>query len=207
MARIQTLLLTGGIIHDWKGCGDEIEKILRASDDLDVVRVNDDLSVLESLMLDPYDVLVFYWTRGELTDAQRDGLLEWIARGKGFVGIHSATASFWECPEFHDMLGGMFKTHPPPYDYRVGIVDAEHPITRGMSDFGVHDEQYIMEYDPKVHILAMAAHEGGEMPVAWTKSWGEGRVYYLALGHDPAACRNEHFAELLLRGISWAVEA
>jgi type 1 glutamine amidotransferase len=42
------------------------------------------------------------------------------------------------------------------------------------------------------------------MPVAWTRLWGEGRVFYLALGHDAPACRHETFRLLLQRGAAWA---
>lgn len=204
MPGIKTLLLTGGIIHDWQGCGDEIERILRTSAEFEVTRVNDDLSVLEQPNLSQYDIALFYWTRGELSDAQRDRLMTWLASGKGFVGIHSAASSFWESREFHQMLGGMFKTHPAPRDYEVRIVDREHAITEGMSDFQVHDEQYIMELDPGLHVLASAEYEGTDVPAAWTKSWGEGRVYFLALGHDAESCQNPNFAELLVRGSIWA---
>ena len=204
LAQITTLLLTGGEIHDSRGCGDEIEEALRGAGNFDVTRVHDGLSVLEAPNLDPFDVVVFYWTRGDITDMQRDGLLNWIASGKGFAGIHSATASFRECPEYHSMLGGIFTTHPPPRKYRVSIVDPEHPITKGMREFFVEDEQYIMDYDPRVNVLASALWEGEEIPVVWTKSWAEGRVFYLALGHDPEACRNENFKMLLERGTLWA---
>ena len=71
-------------------------------------------------------------------------------------------------------------------------------------EFMVKDEQYILDYDPRVHVLAAALHQGRAMPVAWTKSWGEGRVFYLALGHDAPACRHETFRLLLQRGASWA---
>jgi hypothetical protein len=42
------------------------------------------------------------------------------------------------------------------------------------------------------------------MPVAWTKAWGQGRVYYLALGHNPESCQAEIFRTLLCRGAHWA---
>ena len=199
---IRTLLLTGGTIHDWRDCGDEIEKILSAPD-FHVTRVNDDLSVLES-GLDKFDLMILYWTRGDLTDPQRDGLLGRLADGGGFVGVHSATASFLECPKFHEMLGGLFVTHPPVGEYRVSIEQPEHLIVRGMAEFVVRDEQYITEYDPGVNVLASALWQDEKSPVAWTKSWGAGRVFYLALGHDPLACRNENFNRLLIDGSSWA---
>lgn len=204
MARIRTLLLTGGEIHDWKGCGDEIEKILRAAKEFDVTRVNDDLSVLEAPNLETYDLVVLYWTRGEITDAQKNGLLNWVASGKGFAGIHSATASFRECPEYRCMLGGFFVTHPAPREYQVSVVDPENPITKDMVEFFVRDEQYVMDYDPRVNVLASALWKGEKVPVVWTKTWGAGRVYYLALGHDPEACRDDDFKTLLVRGSIWA---
>lgn len=206
MAGIETLVLSGGGVHDSLGCGDEIERILRGDGRFDVTRVHDDLSVLEGAGLDPYDVLVLYYTRGEVTDAQRDGMLQFVASGKGFVGVHSASASFKECAEFHCMLGGIFTTHPKPRMYQVSVVDSEHPITEGIVEFFVEDEQYIMDYDPRVTVLASALFKGKAEPVIWTKNWGQGRVYYLALGHTPECCRHEHFAPLLVRGTIWAAE-
>lgn len=206
MAGIRTLVFSGGGIHDSKGCGDEIERILREDDRFDVNRVHDDLSAFEGGGLDAYDVVVLYYTRGELTDAQRDGLLGFVASGKGFVGVHSASASFRECAEFHCMLGGIFTTHPKPRMYQVSVVDPEHPITQGIEEFFVEDEQYIMDYDPRVTLLASALFKGKAEPVIWTKSWGQGRVYYLALGHTPECCRHEMFAPLLINGAVWAAK-
>ncbi len=204
MAKIKTLLFCGGEIHDFKGCGDVIEPILKGMDELDVTRVDDDLSVLEAPGLDPYDLIIFYYTVGEITDAQKNGLLNWVASGKGYVGIHSAADSFRGCPEYRAMVGGWFVTHPHYREYQVSIVDPEHPITRGLDEFVVTDEQYITDYDPRVDILASALWKGDKMPVAWTKAWGEGKVFYLALGHDPNACKHEQFAVLLQRGCLWA---
>ena len=204
MPGIKTLLLTGGEIHDWKACGYEIERILRACSDFDVTRAEDDLSILGSQDLDSFDLIVLYWTRGALTDLQKNGLLNWIAGGKGFAGIHSAAASFRECPEFRCMLGGFFVTHPKPRQYQVSVVDPEHPITRDMVEFFVTDEMYITDYDLLVSVLASSLWKGEKVPVVWTKSWGDGRVFYLALGHDAAACRDTNFEMLLVRGSLWA---
>lgn len=201
----KTLLLTGGEIHDWRGCGDEIEGVLAGSPAFALTRVNDCLSALEAPNLEPYELLVFYYTVGEISTAQKTGLLEWLAKGRGYVGIHSAADSFRGCPEYRHMVGGWFVTHPHYRQYQVSVADREHPITAGLEEFMVEDEQYILDYDPRVHVLASALWRGQAMPVAWTKTWGEaGRVFYLALGHDPHACRNEHFKLLLERGALWA---
>jgi len=95
-------------------------------------------------------------------------------------------------------------THPRYRQYQVSVVDSEHPITRDMDEFMVTDEQYITDYDPRVHVLASALWKGMAKPVAWTKSWGKGRVFYLALGHNSDSCQDENFKLLLQRGAIWA---
>ncbi len=204
MAQIKTLLFAGGQIHDWQGCGDAIEETLKECPEFDLTRVDDDLSALEAPNLDPFDLIVFYYTVGEITDAQKNGLLDFVASGKGYAGVHSAADSFRGCPEYRAMVGGHFVTHPKFRQYQVSVVDPEHPITEGLDEFMVEDEQYITDYDPRVHVLASALWKGGAMPVAWTKPWGEGRVFYLALGHNADACRHETFRLLLQRGAKWA---
>ena len=192
MPKIKTLLFAGGSIHDWKGCGEAVEECLKRCAELELAKVEDDLSVLEAPKLDPYELLVFYYTVGEISEAQKNGLLDWVASGKGYVGIHSAADSFRECPEYRAMVGGWFVTHPHFRQYQVSVLDAEHPITEGLDEFMVEDEQYITDYDPRVHVLATALYKGIARPVAWTKPWGKGKVFYLALGHDPEACQHRH---------------
>jgi type 1 glutamine amidotransferase len=202
MTPVKTLLFAGGQIHDFKGCGNEIEKILRADPGFDVTKVEEDLSVLEEL--GSYDLVVFYYTVGEITDAQRDGLTNFVKSGKGFVGIHSAADSFRDDPAFRHFIGGFFVTHPRFRSYQVSVVDPENPITKDLEEFMVEDEQYITDYDPRVDVLCTALFKGKAMPVAWTKEWGEGKVFYLALGHNPDACQHEMFSLLLTRGAKWA---
>ncbi len=205
MSKIRTLLFTGGQIHDWRGNGDAIQAHLESAGMFDLTRVNEDLSVLEAPHLDPYELIVFFYTVGEITDAQKNGLLNAIAGGKGWVGIHSAADSFRNCPEYRAMVGGFFVTHPRYRQYQVSVKDPEHPIMKGLpEEFMVTDEQYILDYDPRVHVLCTALWKGEAMPVAWTKSWGKGRVFYLALGHDAKACQQEIFGQLLVRGALWS---
>lgn len=204
MNKIKTLVFAGGQIHDYKKCGKKAFEILSECEELELTMVEDDLSALVSPNLDSYDLIVFYYTVGEISDAQKNGLLNWVASGKGYVGIHSAADSFRGCPEYRAMVGGHFVTHPHYRDYQVSVVDSEHPITEGLDEFVVRDEQYITDYDPRVNVLCSALWKGKAMPVAWTKSWGKGRVFYLALGHNAESCEDENFAILLKRGAIWA---
>jgi len=201
---IKTLLFTGGGIHDSKGCGEVLFEILKASPDLETDWVHDDMDALLEVRLAPYRLVVLYYTRGEITDAQKNGLLNHVALGNGFVGVHGATASFRQTPEFHAMVGGLFMSHPAPRQYQVSVTEPDHPIMKGLTEFLVEDEQYLMDYDPRVRVLCSALWRGEAEPVAWTKTWGQGRVFYLALGHTPKDCRHEVFSPLLNRGALWA---
>jgi type 1 glutamine amidotransferase len=204
LAPIKTLLLTGGKIHDVRAVGDQLQALLSGDPDFAVERVRDDVSVFAAPGLDPYELVVLYYEYGALSDGQKNGLLNWIAAGHGFVGVHAAAVSFCDCPEYRAMLGGHFLSHPPYRRFQVSIVDPAHPITAGLEEFFTEDEQYLLDWDCRVQVLATALRRGRAMPVAWIKPWGQGRVFYLSLGHDPQACANPHFATLLLRGAKWA---
>lgn len=202
MATIKTLVYAGGTIHDWKGCGDAIQEALAADGRFDITRVDDDLDCL--LGLDPYDVIVFYHTVTSITDEQLLGLLRFVEGGKGYVGIHSAADSFRDSPTYRAFVGGHFVTHPRYREYQVSVTEVEHPITEGMDEFVVTDEQYITSYDPRNTLLATGLYKGTAYPVLWVKEWGKGRLFYNALGHNPDSCRDENFKTLLVRGTVWA---
>ena len=202
---IKTLVFAGGQIHDFHAVGTAAKEALEADGGFDITYVEEDLDTLVSPNLDPYDLLVFHYTVGELSDAQKNGLLNWVNSGKGYAGIHSAADSFRGCPEYQSMVGGHFTTHPRYREYQVSIVETDDPITDGVQEeFQVTDEQYILDYDPRVKVLSSALWKGEAMPVVWTKPWGDGRVFYLALGHDGPACEHEMFKKLLVQGSRWA---
>lgn len=214
--KIKVLAFAGGRVHDFKGVGLALKDALGECQEFEVAYVEDNLDALVA-QLGPRDVLVLQHTGGNLTDAQRDGLLNWLAAGKAFVGIHSAADSFKTCPQYIEMIGGVFRTHPAYRDYEVAVVDVAHPIMQGLpSRFMVKDEQYILNYDPsKVRVLCEAAYEvkdktgkveTGVMPTVWTKPWAKGRVVYIALGHNPAACRQDAFKLILRQAVLWAAK-
>lgn len=206
MSKVETLLFTGGEIHDYKGCGEEILGWLDRDGRFEISCVENDLDIFASRELERYNLIVFYYTVGEITDEQFNGLSRFVKSGKGFTAIHSGADSFRDCPEFRSMVGGWFVTHPHYRSYMVSILDRQSPITEGLEEFTVTDEQYITDYDPRNHILATALWQGKPQPAAWTRQWGKGKIFYLALGHDRPACQNENFGKLLCQGAHWAAE-
>jgi len=148
---------------------------------------------------------------GEIKEAQKRGLMNHIASGKGFVTFHSGADAFRGDSDYEAFVGGHFVTHPAYRMYQVSITLAdrndpkvEHPITQGIKEFMITDEQYVLDYCPRVKVLANSLYKGDLMPVLWTKDWGKGKVFYSALGHDPKACEQEMFQVTLFRGMLWA---
>ncbi len=209
MTDTNVLIQAGGKIHDYQGCGTSIRDTLGKEEGLNITYTENDLEAFADGRLQQFDVLVFYHTVDEITREQWAGLLDWVANGGGFVGVHSAADSFRDCPAYRAMIGGHFTGHPRYRQYQVMISDPDHPITSGLVDddppeFFVTDEMYVTSYDARNHILATALWKDGTIPVAWVRSWGQGRVYWLALGHDREACEQEMFQALLVRGTRWA---
>lgn len=205
MAKVKVLLFSGGEIHNWQGVGNASNDALSESSEFEITRVDQDLSVFAG-DLTAYDVIVFYYTVGEITDAQFNGISNFVKSGKGFVGIHSAADSFRNSPDWRAFIGGHFINHPHFRTYQVSVLDDTHPITEGIDEFMATDEQYITDYDPRNNILATGLYKGVAHPVVWTKDWGVGRVAYIALGHDEAPARHETFKLLLKRAATWAAK-
>jgi type 1 glutamine amidotransferase len=160
-----------------------------------------------------YDGVVFASTTGELPLPDRQGFLDWIAGGRGYVGIHAATDTYHEWRPFIEMIGGEFKTHGPQVKVALLVQDPAHPSTKGMaSPLEVYDEIYQFKSFEKerVHVLlALDRHpnEGtpGFYPLAWTRGHGKGRVFYTALGHREDVLEAEWFRKHLLGGILWSL--
>ena len=99
----------------------------------------------------------------------------------------------------------------------MNIIDHEHELTQGLDDFDVSTEQYYLQVDAANHILATtrfptvtwyhSANGPVDVPVAWTRKWGLGRVYYNALGHKANVIESGTPYEMLRRGVLWAAES
>lgn len=170
------------------------------------------LDVLTEDTLAALRLVVPIWTMGTIPAERLTALLEAICRGVGIAGFHGGMGdAFRDAADYQFMVGGQFVAHPDGIkDYVVNIV--EDPLTEGLSDFRVHSEQYYMHVDPSNHVLATTEFEpetaswvtGTVMPVAWTRRWGGGRVFYSSLGHTPEELDVPEARELLRRGMVWA---
>lgn len=208
MDKVKALCLVGGGCHDFDKCGAILADFLKASGKV-VPTVTQDREILASDKLNGFDVVVGYTQGGELAPAQLAGLLKFVKGGKGFVGIHCATDSFTKNAEYIDMIGGQFCGHGPTHEFPVQITNGDHFIMKRVQPFEIIDELYLLDhYNPdKVKVLATAHWNHKNVPIAYTKDFGKGKVFYLALGHGPEAFNHPTFQKLVTRGVRWMAGA
>jgi type 1 glutamine amidotransferase len=216
-ARKKVLVVWGGWEgHEPKQCVDIFAPWLE-SKGFDVVVSNTLDSYLDKDLMSSRDLIVQSFTMSEITSAQEKGLLEAVRGGVNIAGWHGGLAdSFRKNTEYQFMVGGQWVAHPGGViDYEVNIVNHSDPITRGLSDFRMHSEQYYMHVDPINEVLVTTTF-GGEhapwidgvvMPVVWKKRYGAGRVFYSSLGHVAKDFEVPEALEIMKRGMLWAAGA
>ncbi|WP_446742040.1 ThuA domain-containing protein [Silvibacterium acidisoli] len=175
--------------------------------------------------LDYFDVLVFASTTGELDmdDSQKKDMMSFIHEdGKGFVGIHAALDTNYKWPEYGEMTGGWFDQHPwMTFNAPIINESPDFPAVRHFPKaFTKYDEIYqpkdwsrdkvnvLLSLDPskldysnnpRIHRM------DHDFPVAWTKMYGKGRVFYSTLGHTEEAWEDPDIKKMYFEAIKWAL--
>ena len=230
--KIQTLMITGQNRHDWRGVTPPLRKILEDTGRFEV-RVTEEFRGAGPETLAPYELVVLNYddaNRPERRWGERadNALLEFVRSGKGLVMFHFSVAAFIGWEEYEKMSGGNWRPnqghHSARHDFTVDIKDSGHPITRGLKKSfpQPNDELYAnLKWQPAetYHVLATAWDDhalykgkarqpipgpGLNQPMLWVLSYGKGRVFGDALGHDADAMKSPGFIVTLARGAEWA---
>lgn len=205
--KILVFVGTEGLYHDHFGNGKYLADMLSKTEDI-AAEVSRDYEIL-SKGLAAYDAVLFYTDIGRLAKAQEKGLMDYIRAGGGFFGLHTAAASFQDCPAYHAMLNASFKGHSDYMKFTVNILDHDDPITRGCGDFTVTDELYYLEHDPFKSRHLMQAYDPTRKEthvMAFKHAYGKGRVFYFALGHNMEEFKHPSFQETVRRGALWTAQ-
>lgn len=183
--------------------------------------VSQDCSLISASELRNYDAVMFY-TTGELPvpPEGRQALLEFVRSGKGFVGVHCATDTFYQWADYGEMIGGYFDGHPWHTDVVVRVEDTKFPATSHLGPaFRIRDEIYqhrnwsrsrtrvLLTLDTSsVDMNAKGIKRtDGDFALAWCHPYGQGRVFYSALGHREEVWQDERFQRFLVNGALWAM--
>jgi len=184
------------------------------------VTATEDVSQLTTENLARYAAVMFF-TTGELpmSATQKTALLDFVRSGRGFVGVHSATDTFYEWADYGALIGGYFDGHPWHQSVRINVSEPSDALVSFLGpSFEIKDEIYqIRDFDEQgsrvllrldaksVDLSRDGVHQRSYgWPLAWTRSYGQGRVFYTALGHEEAVWRDERYQRLLLNAIRWS---
>ena len=173
--------------------------------------------------LNNFDAVLFY-TGGnlEMDDQQKADFLAFVHDdGKGFIGVHSATITFTNWPEYGEMIGGYFDEHPwLTFDAPIIVEDPTFPGMRAWPhEFVLRDEIYqmrnysrdklrvLMRLDPdKLDLTNKRVHRTDrDFAVAWAKMYGKGRVFYSTLGHVVENWDRPDMQKMYVEAIKWAM--
>jgi type 1 glutamine amidotransferase len=173
--------------------------------------------------LNDFDAVLFY-TGGtlEMDDQQKKDFLSFIHDdGKGFIGVHSATITFTQWPEYGELIGGYFDEHPwGTFEAPIIVEDPNFPgMSQWPREFTITDEIYqiknfsrercrvLMRLDAsKLDLNNPRVHRSDrDFAVTWAKMYGKGRVYYSTLGHVSENWDNPKFQQMYVEAIKWAL--
>lgn len=195
--------------------------VFDALEDIDYVEAEqkDDSELFEDISNWDYDVIVFYNMTQNISVKRQANLKKLLDSGVGVVAMHHCIAAYQKWPEFKKIIGAKYYLNAmeedgvlheksiPKHDLEVAVhvEDKRHPITRGMSDFVIHDETYkkcSFENDNRVLLTTDNPH--GDKPICWVRKYSKANVCYLQLGHDKHAYTNENYQKLIHRSIQWS---
>lgn len=185
----------------------------------------EDPSLFSDESLAKIDVTVWLMTTGDVLDqVQQEAFKRFIRRGKGFVGVHSATITENDWPWFVGLVGAKFTGHPPTQKGRLVIEDRNHPAIPELiaSEWTRADEWYSFDRNPRgVSRVLISIDESsyevddnqwfpgvkqrmGDHPLVWCHEYEGGRVFQTALGHTAESYSDPVFIAHLEGAILWA---
>jgi uncharacterized protein len=171
--------------------------------------------------LDYFDA-VFFMTTGELPldEQQKADLLSFVRDdGKGFLGAHNATDTFYKWPEYGELIGGYFDGHPwNQFLATIIVEDRSFPATRHFPpNFQIRDEIYqtkdfsrdrcrvLMTLDTGKVDMTVKGVKHKEIPITWVRNYGKGRMFYCGLGHPPEAWDRKDLQQMWTEAVKWTM--
>jgi uncharacterized protein len=213
---VRVLIVTGIDYpgHLWRETAPVLRSIIEEDPRL-AVRIVEDPHFLDSPAITQYDVILLHFQNWEVpgpgTTAQ-DNLRQFVQNGGGLVSVHFACGAWHdEWPGFQAILGRVWRgptgsQHDPRGPFTVRIVDPDHPVAHGIDDFETDDELYTcLVGDAPIHLLAEATSkvDGQDHPMAFARTYGNGRVFLTTLGHDVKAFTSGSVPRLIRQACLW----
>jgi type 1 glutamine amidotransferase len=178
-----------------------------------------ELAALTVAVVRAHQALLFF-TTGELPlgPAVRQAIFERVREGAGFIGVHSATDTWFAVPEYRQLVGATFDGHPWHGRVRIVVEDRTHPATRHLGEgFEISDEIYqfrdwsqegkhvLLSIDNNSIDASKGKRADNDYAVAWVRDEGQGRVFYTSLGHGEEVWHDPRYQQHIVGGIAWTM--
>lgn len=242
--KVLVFTATRGFRHDSIPVGVAAMKLLGESTGAFSADASEDIARFEKDALAAYDAIIMLNTTGELftppdfdklSDPDKAGAAErekrlqanfreFVESGKGLVGIHAATDTFYKFAWYGEAIGGYFDGHPWTADTEVVIRvdDPGHPVARPIisHELSFKEEIYqlrepysrqrqrvLLSLDTKKTDMKRDGikRTDGDFGVSWVRNQGKGRVFYCSLGHNAHIYWHPEVLEHYLAGIQFAL--
>ncbi len=216
--RPQILLITGKAqtpdarYPDWEHRFHN-EQIVETLEHLADIKVTEDLSVLNNNQLAQYDLIINNSLFRTPTESQLAAFYHFIGEGNAYLALHTGLATFLNSERYRPLIGGYFLGWDARKPLAVHTFDAwygydyndqtRHPITRGIANFTLEDELFLMHTTTDdMEVIARAEHH----PVLWLRHWEGGRVMGMTLGNGESEGQHPSYRNLLENSVRWLLE-
>jgi len=170
-----------------------------------------------------------YW----ITEEQGQAVKEFVESGNSLYSMHNNVFLSRSSKNYREVQGGVALSHPALRPFKVKIVNREHPVTKGVSDFMVTDEQHYAIYDKDPRNILLNSEnidglvfdatlrdpvEGGPgasgpprnlgttSTSGWAHEFGRGRVVFTAIGHTIHAMWQPEHLKLQKNAVRWLLK-
>jgi type 1 glutamine amidotransferase len=151
-----------------------------------------------------------------ITMEQGEAVKDYVAGGNGFYSLHNNSHVSLSSKSYRDVMGGAYIGHPPQRPFKVRVVRKDHPITQGVQDFMVNDEQHYVAYDKDPNNIILRAENidglsyenlGTGSISGWAHEYGKGRVVFTAVGHNIHAMWQPEYLKVQKNAVRWLLRS
>jgi type 1 glutamine amidotransferase len=150
-----------------------------------------------------------------IKEEQGAAIKDFVSAGNGFYALHNCSHISLSSKNYREVMGGAYIGHPPLRPFRVRPSANKHPITEGIGEFMVNDEQHYVTYDKDWKYVILEAENidgltfqdlGTKSVSGWAYDFGQGRVVFTAVGHNIHAMWSPRYLEIQKRSIRWLLK-
>ena len=202
--KIQAAVITGGHNFDVPA----FHELFRSITEIDFyIQDLDNFAGDMGKVRDAYDVLLFYNMHMQTPEGRVKEALEQIGESKqGLFVLHHAILAFPDWQLWSDICGIQNRHFGVDIGQtlHVEIAEPQHPITSGLTCWGMVDETYTMkDAGEGCEVLLTTDHPKSMKTLGWVREYKNARVFCYQSGHDNQTYANPQFRTVVARGIQW----